>query len=117
MLYTGHNLVENYKQFKSYPALQVNKFDRNTTTFPKLRICSHSQHSAYKVAAYYPSIGPNFMQKFYGFASSRTEKDLWNKLVITKLINKMPINWPGTKGINMTRFFHLTELLYLALSI
>ena len=55
MLYTGHNLVENYKQFKSYPALQVNKFDRNTTTFPKLPICSHSQHSAYKVAAYYPS--------------------------------------------------------------
>ena len=24
------------------------------------------------------------MQKLYGFASSREEKDLWNKLVITK---------------------------------
>ena len=30
MLYTGHNLVENYKQFKSYPALQINKFDGNS---------------------------------------------------------------------------------------
>lgn len=30
MLYTGHNLVENYKQFKSYPAMQINKFDGNS---------------------------------------------------------------------------------------
>ena len=52
------------------------------------------------------------MQKFYGFASSRTEKDLWNKLVITKLINKMPIKWPGTAGINMTEFFERTSPSY-----
>ena len=52
------------------------------------------------------------MQKFYGFASSRTEKDLWNKLVITKLINKMPIKWPGTVGINMTEFFERTSPSY-----
>ena len=54
------------------------------TTFPKLRICSHSQHSLAKVQKLYPDLDPEIMQKLYGFASSREEKDLWNKLVITK---------------------------------
>ena len=63
----------------SYPALTMNKYDGNATTFPKLRICSHSQHSAKKLKKYYPSLQGDIMQKFYGFASSRKEKELWNK--------------------------------------
>ena len=104
----------------------------SATTFPKLRICSHSQHSLAKVQKLYPDLDPEIMQKLYGFASSREEKDLWNKLVITKdrfyslktdefslktgkyrqrqkLVNKMPIKWPGTNDINMTEFFTTTS--------
>ena len=63
----------------------------SATTFPKLRICSHSQHSLAKVQKLYPDLDPEIMQKLYGFASSREEKDLWNKLVITK--DHILISW------------------------
>ena len=103
MIYTGHNLIENCIRYKQYNSMTINKYDKNgyynifielllsvlnnffsATTFPKLRICSHSQHSLAKVQKLYPDLDPEIMQKLYGFASSREEKDLWNKLVITK---------------------------------
>lgn len=78
-------------------------------TFPKLRLCSNSQHSAWKLAQRYPAISIDQIKKFYGYASSRLEMDLWSKLVITKLTKKLAIKWPGTDSVNMTEFFQNTS--------
>ena len=52
------------------------------------------------------------LEKFYGRAESRAEKDLWGKLVITKLTKRLGLKWPGTDNINMTEFFELTSPSY-----
>ena len=99
MLYTGHNVLDNYKRFKQYPALMMDKYDRNETTFPKIRVCSHSQHSAHKLQTTYVShfdeqwtmihniksnISKSIMERFYGYASNGREREAWDKLVITR---------------------------------
>ena len=86
----------------------------------------HTLNIRRKIKKYYPSLQGDIMQKFYGFAASRKEKELWNKydsfygmthhvwlrLVITKLVNKMPIKWGGTTNINMSEFFSKTSPSY-----
>ena len=37
------------------------------------------------------------MQRFYGYAATRRDRELWDKLVIAKMINKLPIKWSGTE--------------------
>ena len=71
-----------------------------------------SQHSAQKLAKYYPQLALSILEKFYGRASNRKEKELWSKLVITKLTKYSDHVWPGTENINMTEFFERTSPHY-----
>jgi len=49
------------------------------------------------------------MQRFYGYAATRRDRELWDKLVIAKMINKLPIKWSGTE-LGFNNFDHLTRL-------
>jgi len=59
-----------------------------------------------------PELKSRTLEQLYGFASSRKEKELWNKLVVTKLVNRLPLKWPGTGHVNMTEFFSSTSPMY-----
>ena len=40
-------------------------------------------------------------------------KELWNKLVISKLVSKMGQTWNGTEHLNLTEFYANTRPKYL----
>ena len=57
----------------------------NNKTFPKILICSHSMHSKKKLERFYPNVTLEHLIKFYGTASSKLQKEFWNKLVISNV--------------------------------
>ena len=57
----------------------------------------------------YPEINENLLKKFYGVSSMSITKELWNKLVISKIVSKVGQNWKGTEKINLTEFYARTR--------
>ena len=53
----------------------------------------------------YPEIDENLLKKFYGVSGMSMTKELWNKLVISKIVSKVGQNWKGTEKINLTEFY------------
>lgn len=72
------------------------------TTFPKLRVCSHSQHSKWKLAAFYPNITEKTLEKFYGYANTAKERYDWDNIVMKKEVNKFEEDWGNTLGLNIS---------------
>ena len=61
----------------------------------------------------YPEIDEKLLQKFYGVSDMTMTKELWNKLVISKLVSKMGQTWNGTEHLNLTEFYANTRPKYL----
>lgn len=72
------------------------------TTFPKLRVCSHSQHSKWKLAAFYPNITEKTLEKFYGYANTAKERYEWDNIVMKKEVEKFEEDWGNTLGLNIS---------------
>ena len=72
------------------------------TTFPKLRVCSHSQHSKWKLAAFYPNITEKTLEKFYGYANTAKERYEWDNIVMKKEVEKYEEDWGNTLGVNIS---------------
>ena len=51
--------------------------------------------------------------KFYGVSGMSMTKELWNKLVISKLASKIGRSWKGTDQINLTEFYAKTRPQYI----
>ena len=51
--------------------------------------------------------------KFYGVSGMSMTKELWNKLVISKLVSKIGQSWKGTDQINLTEFYSKTRPQYI----
>ena len=82
-------------------------------TFPKIHICLNSAHSASKLRSFYPEIDETLLKKFYGVSGMAMTKELWNKLVISKLASKMGQAWKNTEHINLTEFYEKTRPKYI----
>ena len=57
----------------------------------------------------YPDIDENLLKKFYGVSGMSMTKELWNKLVISKIVSKVGQSWKGTDKINLTDFYANTR--------
>ena len=57
-----------------------------------------------------PNLPADTIKKFYGFASTRREKESWNKLVKSNSVNLFPVNW--TSSINISDFYEKTSTGY-----
>ena len=90
----------------------VNSFKRDgvkEVTFPKIHLCLNSAHSAEKLRwnwkntlriqinnpfrRFYPEIDDKRIMQFYGVSGMAMTKELWNKLVISKLVSKIGQPW------------------------
>ena len=55
-----------YFFFENCDFLKLCYFSENETVFPKIFVCSHSQHSLWKINKYYPGISKEWIRIFYG---------------------------------------------------
>ena len=67
----------------------------------------------YAFRRFYPEIDENLLMKFYGVSGMSMTKELWNKLVISKLASKIGQAWQGTDQINLTEFYAKTRPQYI----
>ena len=63
----------------------VESYDKNGTAFPKITICSHSQHSQKKINQYYPNFPREVLTMLYGHALNESEYNHWIDIVQTKV--------------------------------
>ena len=72
-----------------------------------------SKKSFYRFRRFYPEIDDKLLMKFYGVSGMTMTKELWNKLVISKLASKIGRSWQGTDNINLTEFYAKTRPQYI----
>ena len=65
------------------------------------------------IRRFYPDINEKLLMKFYGVSGMSMTKELWNKLVISKLASKIGQSWKGTDQINLTEFYAKTRPQYI----
>ena len=102
------NIKENWEIYRAYPSVVTQRDGVKEVTFPKIHICLNSAHSAAKLRRFYPEIDETLIKKFYGVSGITMTKELWNKLVISKLASKRGQAWKGTEHINLTEFYQNT---------
>ena len=107
------NIKENWEVYRAYPSVVTQRDGVKEVTFPKIHICLNSAHSAAKLRRFYPEIDETLIKKFYGVSGMTMTKELWNKLVISKLASKMGQAWKGTEHINLTEFYENTRPKYI----